>query len=775
MVSSHPIIILFCLILQCMTTRRSKTHNPACTLKFTDTFDEFQYFRDGDVIIGGVLSVKSKLDYFSKPKEILYKLMPGAYIYALIFTSVMEDINQTLYTPINVSLGYHLYDSWFDPRKAIRSVLNILSGPGKTIPNYSCRKGGKLAGVIGDQYSTTTIPIAQILGLYRYTQISYGSTDYTLTDRRLYPHVFKTIQNDHVHYLAIAKLVKHFGWTWVGIFLSDNDTGENEARILKRYLSAQGICVALETRIIVNYSKLVEWKNKIRDVHCNIVIVCGSFINHIYIYLKFYYEINPNTVIILPPTWAYTDLHLHSLFPHFNAGLKLGITKIIFPRVRAVLDNSLLLRPALSKLLNYELSITLYNVSTNQNGNNVYLQNATLIGNKVSLPDVISCVKEFLFQGSSVRMFLAVQALATATFLQCRFNAKFNISRFDQKPESQCSINCQPGTRKMQGKSIHPCCYDCVPCSEGEISNTTDSENCIKCTEEEWPNEKKDRCIPKLLEFLPYADDISIIFIFISVLLSIVTFLVIGIFISYLNTPIVKANNRNLSFVLLVSILLSFLCVFLFLGQPLDITCILRVITFGVLFSIAVSSLLAKTIMVYIAFKATKPGSYWRKWIGVTLANSIVLVCSSIQVIICLIWMSVSHPYKEMDTHSYQDKIVIQCNEGSVIGFYSVLGYMGFLAAVSFVVAFMMRTLPDSFNEAKYITFSMLVFCSVWIAMIPAYLSTKGKFMVAVEIFAILASSAGLLGCIFLPKCFIIIFKPKLNTRACLFGIKYRN
>ncbi|XP_040191739.1 vomeronasal type-2 receptor 26-like [Rana temporaria] len=242
-----------------------------------------------------------------------------------------------------------------------------------------------------------------------------------------------------------------------------------------------------------------------------------------------------------------------------------------------------------------------------------------------------------------------------------------------------------------------------------------------------------------------------------------------------MNTPIVKANNRYLSFVLLVSIMLSFLCVFLFFGQPLDITCILRVTTFGVIFSIAISSLLAKTIMVYIAFKATKPGSYWKKWMGSKLAKSIVSVCSFIQVLICITWLSSSHPFQEMDTYSYQDKIIIQCNEGSVIGFYSVLGYMGFLAAVSFVLAFMVRTLPDSFNEAKHITFSMLLFCSVWIAMIPAYLSTKGKYMVAVEIFAILASGAGLLSCIFFPKCFIILFKPELNAQSRLLDSRNRH
>lgn len=296
-----------------------------------------------------------------------------------------------------------------------------------------------------------------------------------------------------------------------------------------------------------------------------------------------------------------------------------------------------------------------------------------------------------------------------------------------------------------------------------------DSENCMKCPDDEWPNEKKDRCVPRVVEFLSYTDDpIVAVFSAVSILCCLLTGLILGIFIHYQDTPIVKANNRNLSYLLLVSIMLSFLCVFLFLGHPVDVTCMLRVTSFGVIFSVAVSSLLAKSIMVCIAFKATKPGSIWRKWMGAKLPNSIICVFSLVQVIICVTWLSITPPFQDQDTHSYQGKIIIQCNEGSVIGFYSVLGYMGLLAAVSFIIAFLARTLPDSFNEAKYITFSMLVFCSVWIAMIPAYLSTRGKYMVAVNVFAIIASSSGLLGCIFFPKCFIILLRPDLNIKAAI-------
>ncbi|XP_075704721.1 vomeronasal type-2 receptor 26-like [Rhinoderma darwinii] len=333
-------------------------------------------------------------------------------------------------------------------------------------------------------------------------------------------------------------------------------------------------------------------------------------------------------------------------------------------------------------------------------------------------------------------------------------------------PVSRCNDRCSPGYRKTSYGGYLVCCYNCVPCSEGEVSNITDNEICRRCPSEEWPDEKKVKCIPKTYDFLSYEKDfIAYVFSVLALFCAVITLFILRSFIYYWDTPIVKANNRTVSLILLVSILLSFLCVFFFLGCPVDITCLLRQTTFGIFFSIAVSSLLAKTITVCIAFKATKPGSIWGKWVSLKVSNYVVMVCSSVQVLICVIWLLVSPPYVEFDHQSYPEKIIIQCNEGSDIWFYSMLGYIGFLAAVSFVLAFMVRTLPDSFNEAKYITFSMLVFCSVWIAMIPAYLSTKGKYMVVVEIFAILTSCAGILGCIFFPKLYILLVKPELNSR----------
>ncbi|XP_063281808.1 uncharacterized protein LOC134566025 [Pelobates fuscus] len=812
---------------------------------------------------------------------------PRDYINLFVFLFAIEHVNMDLNILPNITLGYHFYDSCFNAKKAVKSVLQILCSAEKTIPNYSCTDHNKLAGFIGDHHSFTTIPIAEILGVYGYSQISYGATDFSLSDRLMYPHLFRMVQNDYTYFKIVTQLLKHFGWTWVGILTSYDETVGTESQILRKYMTSYDFHInssirklptcLLDTQHFISQIENIELTNTdtilatmdVKSLYTiipkkegmeaiseilqqdeayqgppipylmewlDIALTCNYFKFEEHFYLQtsgtamgaamapayangfmYWFE---NTYILpiyqhqiikylryvddIFMIWKGTTTTLEEMVENINS-LPIPVTLTLSWHNTNIefLDVSIFKEED-------RLGFTLYRKVTDRNT----LLSATSFHPqhiKDSLPisqflrvlrfnsDPSKCEEQlhevrdrFLARGFHPRILdialdkarmtppfmgkwedLIGEKLLSHTRLLSVQKGTGDITQTVNVliPKSICSEKCLPGTRKVLRQEIQTCCYDCILCSDGEITNRTDSENCEKCLNAEWPNERKDRCIPKLEEFLAYRNDtIAIILSSLSILCFLITFMILVIFIWYQDTPIVKANNKKLSFVLLVSIMLSFLCVFLFLGRPVEITCMLRQTAFGTLFSIAISCILGKTIIIYFAFKATQPGSVWKSFVSLKVSNCFVFCCSAVQVIINVIWLAISPPFMELDTHSHQGTIIIQCNEGSVIAFYSVLGYMGILAAVSFIIAFLARTLPDSFNEAKYITFSMLVFCSVWIAMIPAYLSTKGKYMVAVEIFAILTSSAGLLACIFFPKCFNVIFRPEINTKFHLFG-----
>ncbi|XP_065134738.2 extracellular calcium-sensing receptor-like [Paramisgurnus dabryanus] len=414
----------------------------------------------------------------------------------------------------------------------------------------------------------------------------------------------------------------------------------------------------------------------------------------------------------------------------------------------------------------WQLQHYLQEVSFSVSGQNVNFDNK---GNSIPYYDLINWQRHTNGDMQFVKVGLYDGAQHPGRELFIQEQAIMWPNQYNKVPVSVCTDRCTPGFRKAVHRGQPLCCFDCVPCESGKISNQTDSVDCLSCPEDYWSNANGTMCIPKVVEFLSH-DAMGMTLTVMAIVGAFLTITVLVIFLYNKGTPIVRVNNSELSFFILLSLTLCFLCALVFIGEPTSWSCMLRHTAFSITFSLCISCILGKTLVVLAAFTATRPGNNIMKWLGPTQQRIIIFSCTLVQVLICTAWLVASPPFPYRNTKYQQSKIILDCSVGSDLAFWCVLGYIGLLACVCFFLAFLARKLPGNFNEAKYITFSMLIFCAVWLAFVPAYVSQPGKFTTAVEIFAILGSSFGLLLCLFAPKCYIILLKPEKNTKQHLLG-----
>ncbi|XP_053356899.1 extracellular calcium-sensing receptor-like [Clarias gariepinus] len=813
-----------------------------------------EIFMNGDFMLGGVFAIHDssqleQISYIKLPSQLeCYGMDFREVRFARAMEFTIQEINNRTDLLPGIKLGYQIHDSCSTVAKAIKVAFQHTNGLEPDF-NYidSCPKlaSAAVTAVIGDSASTQSISIARVLGLFGIPLVSHYSTCSCLSDKHQYPAFFRTIPSDQHQAAALARMVKHFGWTWIGAVRSDTDYGNYGMASFLKAAQGEGICVEYSEAYYRTqpHSKLERVANVIRMSTARVIIAFMASGDIRLLLEELSRQPLPPLQWIGSETWI-TD----SDFLRYNmcaGAIGFAVPRSVIPGLREFLLD---LTPA--KALESPLLTEFWEKSFN-----CYLKertNNTKVKRECDGSEDIHTLQNPYTDTSQLRItnmvYKATYAIAYAIHglicneTQCDKNIKFSpwqitdhlkkvnfttrngfklsfdsygdppalyelinwqfkkdgtlefitVGQYDslrprgqefrmskniswvggqkEVPVSVCSESCPPGTRKAIQKQRPVCCFDCIPCAEGEISNQTDSLGCVHCLPEFWPNAKQDSCHPKPVEFLSWDETLGIILTVFSIAGAFMAVCVSVVFYKHKTSPIVKANNSELSFLLLFSLTLCFLCSLTFIGRPSEWSCMLRHTAFGITFVLCISCVLGKTLVVLMAFRATLPGSNVMKWFGPPQQRLSVISFTLIQVLVCVLWLKNSPPTPLKNFKHYKERIILECGLGSGLGFWAVLGYIGVLALLCFILAFLARKLPDNFNEAKFITFSMLIFCAVWITFIPAYVSSPGKFTVAVEIFAILASSFGLIICIFAPKCFIIIFRPDQNTKKHLMG-----
>ncbi|KAK7797737.1 hypothetical protein U0070_011552, partial [Myodes glareolus] len=567
---------------------------------------------------------------------------------------------------------------------------------GGMYPNYHCKNLGACTVMLtGPSWIVYSMDGKGMHGLFPY-QLTYGPFHPTLSDREQFPFLYQMAPEDTSLPLAMVSLILHFNWNWVGLTISDNDQGIQFLSYLRTEMEKNTLCFAFVNMIPLNIylymSRAEVYYNQILTSSSNVVIIYGETDSTLSVSFRIWTSRGMQRIWVTTSQFDVTTsksdflpelFHGTLAFAHHHAEIS-GFKNFFQSKNPLKYSDEYLAR---LEWMNFNCGVsapmcnTLRNCSSNS-----------------SLEWLIAQTFDMAFSDGSYDIYNAVYTTAHAAherLLQPMDNQEVHLgnclklysilrkTHFTNPVGDRVTMNqkekLQPEYDIFQiwnfpnglglkvkigmfspyfphGQQLH-LYEDILEWAAG--SRQVDVDQCVRCLEDQYANAEQIHCTDKSVSFLTYEDPLGMALTLMALGFSAFTSVVLGVFIKHHDTPLVKANNRNLSYTLLVSLIFCFLCPLLFIGHPNAPKCILQQITFGVVFSVAVSTVLAKTVTVVLAFKLTIPGKRMRYNLIPRASNFIIVICTLIQIILCAIWLGVSPPFIEIDAKSEQSHIII--------------------------------------------------------------------------------------------------------------------
>uniref|UniRef100_A0A3Q0T033 Taste receptor, type 1, member 1 n=1 Tax=Amphilophus citrinellus TaxID=61819 RepID=A0A3Q0T033_AMPCI len=333
-------------------------------------------------------------------------------------------------------------------------------------------------------------------------------------------------------------------------------------------------------------------------------------------------------------------------------------------------------------------------------------------------------------------------------------------------PLSICSPPCPTGHKKLL-TGQHFCCFDCQACPAATFLNKSEPTVCQPCLPEQWAPPSSEQCLNRTILLLEWDAPLSIalLFFFATCLLMISGTAIILLL--NLNTPVAKSAGGRTCLLMLAALTaatISSLCHF---GRPSPLACIFKQSLFMDSFTVCLTCITVRALQVVCIFKfASKLPSAYDKWAKKHGPEFTIFLVSAMILIISVLRVTLDPPRPSRDLEFYEDCIVLECSKTLSLGSGVELGYVSLLSFLCFVFSYMGKDLPANYNEAKCVTFSLMVYMISWISFFTLYLISRDAFTMAAQVFATLFSVLAFLGGYFLPKIYIIVLRPQMNTTA---------
>lgn len=337
---------------------------------------------------------------------------------------------------------------------------------------------------------------------------------------------------------------------------------------------------------------------------------------------------------------------------------------------------------------------------------------------------------------------------------------------FGRLKKSSCGKKCKGNEVQIRIKGKPSCCWGCAVCTGNKYAfNKT---FCKSCARGFWPDSKRQRCISlPSRHFTLNIDFVELYLVLPPLVVSTLGFLsvlcIILVFVKHNQTPLVKASGRELSYLLLTGLFLCYAILVVNLMKPSPYVCVVEFILDSLPFTICYAAVIVKTNRISRIFNRrnlTKRPLFIHPQSQICFSFALVAV----QIMLLSAFFLLRLP-KEKTLYLSDSDLVLMCDISDKDFLLSQI-YNFVLIIVCTYYAFKTRRSPMNFNEAKYIAFAMYCTCVLWLAFITVYLvQTDVMLKSCIRCLSISLIATILLACLFVPKVYIIIFKPSENRK----------
>ncbi|XP_040843514.1 taste receptor type 1 member 3-like [Ochotona curzoniae] len=337
-------------------------------------------------------------------------------------------------------------------------------------------------------------------------------------------------------------------------------------------------------------------------------------------------------------------------------------------------------------------------------------------------------------------------------------------------PESQCSRQCREGqVRRVKG--FHSCCYDCADCKAGTYRHNPDDPTCTPCAHDHWSPDRSTRCYPRRPRFLAWGEPALLLLLLLMGLALGLALGALRLFLYHRRSPLVQASGGQLACFGLACLALLCLTVLLFPGWPQPASCLAQQPLAHLLLAGCLSSLLLQAADTFVESElppawATQLRAFLRgprAWLAVLLA---VLV----EAAMCTWYLVAFPPEVVMDWQVLPTEVLVHCRLRSWAGLALLHAPNAALAFLCFLGTFLVQSQPGRYNRARGLTFAMLAYFITWVSYVPLLANVQVAYQPAVQMGAILVCALGILAAFHLPKCYLLLWQPDLNTPEFFLG-----